>query len=359
MPEKKTNMSVSQEPSVSIVIPAYNEEENIEAVVGGFLASDYSNILEILVVDGNSSDTTATKVSELSELYSKVKLLHNPFRIQSAALNIGLEYCRGDIFLRADAHCQYAPDYVEKCVNTLLTTKATNVGGAQRFVAKGRFQAGVALAANSLLGNGGAKYRNPHYDGYVDTVFLGCMWRSTLLNVQGYSNQITNEDAELNQRLLEEDPESIYVSSDIKVWYYPRKNWVSLYIQYFKYGRGRFLTSMKHTKDIQLRGRLPFIFVSCMFVLFTSDLFLSSIDLHTKELFLLGVAAVLAESLRVNFKFNNSFLKEVWRGREESPPSLVSRWLTCAVVIATLPVAHCTGYGYQLLRHKILKISDW
>ena len=251
-------MNVNTEPSVSIIIPTYNEEENIETVVDGFLASGYSNILEVLIIDGNSTDNTIAKVQNLCHLYPKVKLLPNPDRIQSAALNIGLKACQGDIFLRADAHCQYAPDYVEQCVHTLLTNKAINVGGAQRFVAARKFQAGVALAANSLLGNGGAKYRNPYYDGYVDTVFLGCMWTKTLLKLQGYSNQITNEDAELNQRLLDQDTEAIYVSSDIKVWYYPRKTWIALYLQYFKYGRGRFLTSIKHTKNSQLRGKLPF-----------------------------------------------------------------------------------------------------
>ena len=352
-------MSVSKKPSVSIIIPTYNEENNIEAVVGGFLASGYTNILEILVVDGNSSDSTATKVAELSSLYSKVKLLHNPFRIQSAALNIGLEKCQGEVFLRADAHCQYATDYVEKCIHTLLTTKAINVGGAQRFVAESKFQAGVALAASSLLGNGGAKYRNPKYDGYVDTVFLGCMWTKTLINVCGYSNQITNEDAELNQRLLEKSCEAIYVSSDIKVWYYPRKTWSALYVQYFKYGRGRFLTSIKHTKNIQLRGKLPFLLVSSMVILFSLDLFLSPLNLRTKELFVLGLVAVFAESLRVNLKCNGSFYKEIWRGSDKSPPSLFIRWLTCAIVIVTLPVAHFSGYGYQLFRHKVLKISDW
>lgn len=352
-------MSVSTEPSVSIIIPAYNEEENIEAVVGGFLASGYPNILEILVVDGNSTDKTAAKVAELSSLYSRVRLLHNPFRIQSAALNIGLDACQGDVFLRADAHCRYAPDYVEKCVNTLLTTKAINVGGAQRFVAEEKFQAGVALAANSLLGNGGAKYRNPQYDGYVDTVFLGCMWKNTLMNVRGYSNQITNEDAELNQRLLEKDAEAIYVSSDIKVWYYPRRTWISLYVQYFKYGRGRFLTTTKHTKNPQIRGKLPFLFITCTVVFLGLDLFLPTIHLHMERLVILGVIAVLAESLRVNLKLNGNFLKEVWRGNEKSPPSLFERWLSCAIVIMTLPVAHFSGYGYQLFRHKILKISDW
>ena len=352
-------MSASIQPSVSIIIPTYNEEDNIEAVVGGFLASRYPNILEILVVDGNSIDKTRDKVTELSNYYSKVKLLHNPYRIQSAALNIGLKTCRGDIFLRADAHCQYAPDYVEKCINTLLTTKAINVGGAQRFVAQGKFQAGVALAANSILGNGGAKYRNPDYDGYVDTVFLGCMWSDNLLKLRGYSNQITNEDAELNQRLLERYSDAIYVSSDIKVWYYPRRNWKSLWIQYFKYGRGRFLTTVKHTEDFQLRGKLPFIFICCAIVWAILDLLLPNLDLHTREIVILGIIAVFAESLRVNLKLNGSFHKEVWRGNGKSPPSLLNRWLMCGIVIMTLPVAHCSGYAYQLFRHKFLKIADW
>ena len=352
-------MRVNEKPSVSIVIPTYNEEDNIEAVINGFLASSYTNILEILIVDGNSTDSTTAEVAKLSCLYSKVKLLHNPFKIQSAALNIGLKACQGEVFLRADAHCQYASDYIEKCIETLLTTKASNVGGAQRFVAKHKFQAGVALAANSLLGNGGAKYRDPQYDGYVDTVFLGCMWKNTLMNVCGYSNQITNEDAELNQRLLEKDAEAIYISSDIQVWYYPRKTWTSLYVQYFKYGRGRFLTATKHTKNLQIRGKLPFLFISCIIIAFGFDLFLPTINLHIERLVILGIIAVLAESLRINLKFNNNFLKEVWRGSQKYPPSLFERWLSCALVIMTLPVAHFSGYGYQLFRCKVLKISNW
>lgn len=352
-------MSVSAEPSVSIVIPTYNEEENIEAVVKGFLASEYSNILEILVVDGNSSDNTAAKVADLSNTYPKVKLLHNPLKIQSAALNIGLETCQGDIFLRADAHCHYAADYVEKCVQTLLNTKAVNVGGAQRFVAEAKFQAGVALAANSLLGSGGAKYRNPQYNGYADTVFLGCMWKEALMDVGGYSDQITNEDAELNQRLLARDSESIYVSSDIRVWYYPRRTWKSLYIQYFKYGRGRYLTSQKHTKNRQIRGKLPFLFISSFIVLFLIDLLVPAINLHFEKFFVLGLIAIFAESLRVNLKFNRDFVVRVWRGSQDSLPSFLSRWFYCGIVIITLPVAHFSGYGYQFLRRKIMQNPDW
>ena len=352
-------MNASIEPTVSVVIPTYNEENNIESVINSFLASEYSNIAEILVVDGNSSDRTTAVVAEIAKHHNKVKLLHNPQKIQSIALNLGLKKSQGEVFLRADAHCSYASDYVDKCIQTLLTTKAINVGGAQRFVAKEKFQAGVALAAKSILGSGGAKYRDPNYNGYVDTVFLGCMWQEVLRSVGGYSEQIINEDAELNQRLLSQDSQAIYVSSDIKVWYYPRKTWRSLWIQYFKYGRGRYLTSTKHTKGKQLRGKLPFLFISSVIIWLCLDLFLTKINLYTKELFLIGIIAIFAESLRVNLKYNVQFCQDIWRGDLQSSPSFITRWITTAIAIITLPIAHFSGYSYQLMRNKIFKIVDW
>ena len=85
---------------------------------------------------------------------------------------------------------------------------------------------------------------DPKYDGYADTVYIGCFWRQALLDVGGFdTTQITNQDAELNQKLLSKSEQAIYISSKIRVWYYPRKTWKSLWIQYFKYGRGRYLTT--------------------------------------------------------------------------------------------------------------------
>lgn len=346
-------------PKVTIAIPTYNEAQHIENLINSFLTNTYTNIQEILISDGGSTDQTQDLVKQITLNNPQVKLIHNPEKIQSYALNLMLNQALGDIFLRADAHCEYAPDYVEKCVQTLLTTKAINVGGAQRFVAQETFQAGVALAANSLLGSGGAKYRNPQYNGYADTVFLGCMWTKILLELGGYSNQVTNEDAELNQRLLAKNPEAIYVNSDIRVWYYPRNSWKSLWTQYFKYGRGRYLTTIKHTGKSQFRGKLPFLLVSTMIILLCFDLFLSPVNLYIKELLMLGAIAAVVESLRVNCQFQSKFLTEIWHGDIEAAPSFISRWLNCAIAIITMPLAHFSGYGYQLWRNKILQISGW
>jgi succinoglycan biosynthesis protein ExoA len=362
-------------PSVSIAIPAYNEAHHIEQVVECFLKTSYSNLLEIFIADGGSMDGTQEIVKRLSQNDSRVKLLHNHLKIQSAGLNLMLHQSSGDIFLRADAHSEYAPDYIERCVEALKKSKALNVGGAQRFAAKTSFQAGVALASKSFLGSGGAKYRNPNYDGYADTAYLGCFWRSVLLDISGYNlkatpnedaelnlrlsnlvfdSQITNQDAELNQRLLNEQIHAIYISSDICVWYYPRNNWKSLFIQYFKYGKGRYLTTIKHQNRFQLRGKLPFIVICSAIIMLSIDFLFPDLNLPIIEITPFILILPFIESFRVTKKFDNTFVYEIWRGNKEQLPSFLYRWFFCAITFFIMPIAHFAGFAYQIFQDKIL-----
>ena len=349
---------------LSIVIPTYNEADNIEAIINCFLASSYPNLLEIVVVDGQSTDATVDIVEKIAREHPIVRVIENPQRIQSAGLNIGFKASRGDIFLRADAHCDYGLDYIEQCVSALQQSSALNVGGCQRFVARSPFQAGIALASRSWLGSGGAKYRDPEYTGYADTVYLGCFKRQALLDIESSgievfdTSQITNQDAELNQRLLDLNPQAIYISSQIEVWYYPRKTWKSLWKQYFKYGRGRYLTSTKHRGRSQIRGKLPFLFFSTMILLLIFDLF-SPIDLYIMQICIFGILLAFVESLRVNLNLKNDFASEIWRGSPQEVPSFLFRWIACAIVILTMPIAHFSGYGYQAFKNRILANEGW
>lgn len=351
-------MSVSINPSVSIIIPTYNEVNNIEAVVVKFLASEYPNLLEILIVDGKSTDGTQDKVKGLSHVYPQVKLLENPRRIQSAALNIGLEACRGDIFLRADAHCNYAPDYVEQCVAALQKSQGVNVGGAQRFIAANTFQAGIALASRSILGSGGAKYRDPHYNGYAETVYLGCFWRSVLEEIGGY--EVTRkEDSELNFRLLKaKGDQAIYISSKIKVWYFPRPNWLGLWRQYVKYGRGSCIMSARYADKLPLRNKIPFFGIMLLTIALIADLTVLNGSLYTIPLIFLGIGLISLEAARITLKYRSKFRDEFWYSRKKPVPNLVSRWFCCAVAIATMPIAHFTGFGYQLYLRNIVGNKD-
>jgi glycosyltransferase involved in cell wall biosynthesis len=375
----------AEHPTLTVGIPTYNESGHIERVIRGFLATDYPNLIEVFVADGGSTDNTEDIVKKLSLEDSRVKLIHNPLKIQSAGLNAIIEECNGEIFLRADAHSDYASNYIEKCVEALIESNALNAGGAQRFVAKQPFQAAIALASKSILGNGGAHYRNPNYEGFVDTVYLGCFWRKALLSLshcgsytvyEGCTNedfelnqrlnnvifdngQITNQDTELNQRLIDIAPRAVYQSNKIKTWYYPRKTWQSLLLQYFKYGRGRYLTTIKHPLISQIRGIIPFTVITLSILLLIIDLLFPSLGLPIETLFLFGVCLPFLDSLRLNWKFSKTFSTEIWRGDEDAMPSLLNLWFFCGIVLLTMPIAHFSGYGYQLFRHRLYRINGW
>ena len=352
--------NIANNPTLTVAIPAYNEVANIERIVREFLSTAYPNLIEVFVADGGSTDGTQDIVKNLALEDARVKLLHNPLKVQSAGLNLIIKECTGDIFLRADAHSDYAPDYIEKCVEKLLSSQSLNVGGAQRFVAETAFQSGIAIATKSILGSGGAKYRDPNYNGYAETVYLGCFWKKALQEVSGYSIEATpNEDAELNQKLLQKNQNAIYVSSEIRVWYYPRKTFKSLYIQYFKYGRGRYLTSIKHSVKSQIRGIVPFLVISLTTLLLLIDLLFPHLGLPMEILVIIALLLPFLESLRVTFKLRNSFDSEIWRGDKGKIPSFLSRWFFCGIVLLTMPIAHSLGYAYQLLKHKILGLNGW
>lgn len=368
-------------PSLTVAIPSYNESSNIERVIRSFLSTKYLNLIEILIADGGSTDGTQDIVQKLSLEDFRVKLLHNHLKVQSAGLNLILEEARGDIFLRADAHSDYAPDYIEKCVEALIESHALNAGGAQRFAAKTSFQAGIALASKSLLGSGGAKYRDFEYNGYAETVYLGCFWTKALRRLSGYCIEATpNEDSELNLRLrkfyfdniqiknqdeqlnnisLNEKNKAIYVSSKVRVWYYPRKTWKSLCIQYFKYGRGRYLTNTKHSNEFLTRGNLPFLAISSLFIMLFFDFLFPNFELPIVELTLFGILLPVLESFRITWKFRNNFASEIWRGSEEKIPSFLNQCFFCGVTLLTMPIAHFCGYSFQLFRYKVLRVSSW
>lgn len=252
-----------QQPRVTIAMPAYNEERFIEACIASVQAQDYPHeLVEILVADGRSTDRTRDILARLAEADPRIRVIDNPARLQAAGLGLLVKEATGDILVRMDVHAEYAPDYVRKCVETLERTGADNVGGAQRAKAKTFFQKALCAALQSPLGVGGARYRSADAEGFVDTVFLGAFRRKVFETVGLWDpGAITNEDAELNQRILDSGGQ-IYLSRDIVVHYFPRDSLKGLAKQYYKYGRGRARTLLKLGTVPTIRPFGPFLMVS-------------------------------------------------------------------------------------------------
>src|SRR6476469_7840709 len=97
-------------PVVTIAIPCFNEEHHIEDCLNDVFAQDYpAESIEVLVGDGMSTDRTREILARIAaQRPEQVRVIDNPKRLQSAAMNAMLKEARGDVIVRMDVHARYA-----------------------------------------------------------------------------------------------------------------------------------------------------------------------------------------------------------------------------------------------------------
>ena len=115
---------------LSIVIPCYNEENNIKEIVRRVLASPIKN-KEIIVVDDCSTDGThEILANEIKPLVSKI-LYHKVNGGKGAALKTGFQAATGDVVIIQDADQEYDPMEYDKIVTPIFEDKADVVYGSR------------------------------------------------------------------------------------------------------------------------------------------------------------------------------------------------------------------------------------
>ena len=236
-------------PFVTVAVPVLNEAAHIDACLTALCSQSYLGPMEILVLDGGSSDETAQRAA----CYPEVTVLDNPGRTQAAALNLALGRAQGEVVVRVDGHCLVAPDYVDRCVDALISTGAAMVGGGMAPAGGEGFSGAVAAAMRTRLGIGTARFHRPDAPaGWVDTVYLGAFRAQTGRQVGGYDEaMVVNEDAEFAWRLRAHG--GIWFDPTIRSTYQPRSGSVALARQFYRYGMGRVATAVRHPGSLSLR----------------------------------------------------------------------------------------------------------
>jgi glycosyltransferase involved in cell wall biosynthesis len=106
--------------AISVVIPVYNEELNVEELYQRIAAVLTRDDVEFLFVDDGSTDTTYARLSAIAEKDSRVKLVR--FRRnygQTAALSAGIDHSRGEIIVPMDGDLQNDPNDVPRLLAKL------------------------------------------------------------------------------------------------------------------------------------------------------------------------------------------------------------------------------------------------
>lgn len=255
---------------VSVIVPCRNEAGHIDAFLRSALAQQLppqlpkQAALELLVADGASDDGTRALLDDWAARDTRVRVIDNPQRITSAALNRAIAAARGEVIVRMDVHTTYAPDYIAQCLAALQRSGASNVGGPWRARGQGAWGQAIAAAFQSRWVAGGARSRQLDFEGEVDTVYLGCWPRDSFQRFGLFDESLVrNQDDEHNLRIVRGGGR-VWQSARIHSTYVPRDALGALWRQWLQYGYWKPFVMKKHGQAAALRHRVPGLFVAAL-----------------------------------------------------------------------------------------------
>jgi cellulose synthase/poly-beta-1,6-N-acetylglucosamine synthase-like glycosyltransferase len=241
---------------VTVVIPARNEEASIGACLDSILAQDHRN-LQVIVVDGASTDATPSIVTGYARRDPRVELVENPAGLIPIGLNLALERARAEWWVRVDAHAAVPPDYVRLAVEHLATGRYGGVGGRKDGV--GRTPAGRAIAAAmaSRFGVGGSRYHFGTEPAEVEHVPFGAYPVAVLRSLGGWDERFrVAQDFEFDYRLRQAG-HTILFDPALHIDWECRQSVGALAKQYHRYAGGRVNVLTKHPRSVSLRHLAP------------------------------------------------------------------------------------------------------
>jgi GT2 family glycosyltransferase len=229
----------AEQPLVSVVMPVRNEEAAITRAVESVLEQTVQD-LQVLVVDGMSTDGTRAKLAELVRREPRIRVLDNPYRTIPHALNIGLRHAAGQFLARVDAHAEVNDAYLEIGLRELDGAQdVAAVGGQRRGVAGTPAGRAVAAALSSPFGVGDSinHYATEAQD--TDHASFGVYRTEVLRAVGGWDeNLLVNEDVDLDHRILAAGHRIRY-SPEMTILWHVRESLPDFARQYRRYGRGK------------------------------------------------------------------------------------------------------------------------
>lgn len=324
---------------LSVICPIFNEEKYIAKCIDSILEQDYpKDDLEILFIDGISTDKTREIITRYIDKYPFIKILDNPKKIVPYAMNIGIKASRGEIIIRLDGHAEYPANYFSALVKNLKKLDADNVGALCETLPCGPSdkELAIAEALSSSFGMGNSYFRiGCNEIRQVDTVPFGCFKREVFEKVGLYDNElIRNQDDELNGRITKNGGK-IYLIPSIVTKYFARDKISKVSRMFFQYGVYKPLVNKKLGSPATIRQFFPLAFVLGLIIggiLSCFSWIISIVYVTVLALYLLLACYFTAKSVRRTGRFG----------------------LFLCQPLTYLTIHTCYGWGYLVGIYKIL-----
>ncbi len=239
-------------PEVTVVIPARNEAAFIGPCLESVLRQSFDR-MQVVVVDGASSDDTVAIVSSFQASDARVELLQNHRSIIPASLNQALAAARGRWFIRIDAHATVPTDYVATLVRHLESGRWGGVGGRKDGIGLTTQGKAVALAMSSPFGVGNSAYHYATSPQEVDHIPFGAYPVELARRLGGWDERlVVNQDFEFDFRVRRAGYKLLLDPTLVVDWHC-QQSISALCRQYLRYGRGKAHVARMHPASLRAR----------------------------------------------------------------------------------------------------------
>ncbi|MEV6629700.1 bifunctional polysaccharide deacetylase/glycosyltransferase family 2 protein [Actinoplanes sp. NPDC051470] len=235
---------------VSVIVPAYNEKEGIEAAVRSLAGGDYPEI-EVVVVDDGSTDGTAALVERMR--LPNVRVVRVPNGGKSNALNTGVALAKHDLIVTVDGDTIFEPDSIRRLVQPF--GKRT-VGAVAGNVKIGNRRSLVALWQHIEYVIGfNLDRRLYEVLNCMPTVpgAIGAFRRRALDEAGGFSDETLAEDTDITMALCRAGWRVVY-EERARAWTEAPATLEQLYRQRYRWSYGTMQAMWKHREALTERG---------------------------------------------------------------------------------------------------------
>lgn len=296
-------------PEVAVLISCYNEEAVIKNTINAVFANTYKNFKLVIVNDG-STDQTAAIVKRLKRKskYKKQMVFYDRKNEGKAkALEYGIRRTKSKWIIFCDADTIFAPDTIEKFVDT--TTKYKKLGAVAGKIQVGNAQSFLTRSQVIEYGLSHILIKSSQDASNMITVVPGAlgMWnRKALMDAGGFSSDTLAEDADTTMRLISLGY-AVKYRSDITARTEAPESFKMLYKQRTRWQLGNLQSLAKHRRGLFRRkyGTLGFLGMPLFYIEIISALVFPMLFVYT-VIGLIGRFTAWEITLPNNVRFANS-----------------------------------------------------
>ncbi|MFC9946114.1 glycosyltransferase [Streptomyces pratensis] len=234
---------------VSVLVPAYNERECIEATVRSLVASDYP--IEVIVIDDGSTDGTADLVEAM--WIPNVRVVRQRNAGKPAALNNGIANARYDIVVMMDGDTVFEPSTVRELVQPFADPRVGAVAGNAK-VGNRDSLIGAWQHIEYVMG---FNLDRRMYDllGCMPTIpgAVGAFRRDGLDRIGGMSEDTLAEDTDVTMALHRDGWRVVY-AENARAWTEAPESVQQLWSQRYRWSYGTMQAIWKHRRAVIERG---------------------------------------------------------------------------------------------------------